>query len=196
MLIKTLPVGMIEANCYVVTNEDTLACVVIDPGDESNTILDYLESNHLRCEAILLTHGHYDHVGAVLQVMEETGAPVYICPRDDARFTGERHYSFPMPEDGRYFDEGDVLNFAGMDFRILATPGHSPGSVCIICGDAIFTGDTLFAHGYGRTDFPGGDMSKLIESLRKLLEMDGDITVYSCHGEAATIAQIRRGYYR
>ena len=88
MLIKTLPVGQLETNCYVVSNEETLGCVVIDPGDESNRILDYLEDNHLKCEAIFLTHGHYDHTGAVEAVMEETGAPVYICPRDDAPARG------------------------------------------------------------------------------------------------------------
>ena len=84
MLIKTLPVGQLETNCYVVTNENTLESVVIDPGDEANTILDYLESNRLRCAAIFLTHGHYDHVGAVAALREETGAPVYMNPRDDA----------------------------------------------------------------------------------------------------------------
>ena len=195
MLIKTLPVGMIEANCYVVTNEETLAYVVIDPGDESNTILDYMESNHLHCEAILLTHGHYDHVGAVLQVMEDTGAPVYICPRDDARITGERHYSFPMPEGGRYFDDGDVLNFAGMDFQILAMPGHSPGSVCIICGDAIFTGDTLFRGSCGRADLPGGDMMEELRSLKRLCELPGDYEVYPGHMDSSTLERERNFNY-
>ena len=105
MLIKTLPVGQLETNCYVVSNEETLGCVVIDPGDESNRILDYLEDNHLKCEAIFLTHGHYDHTGAVEAVMEETGAPVYICPRDDAHTTGDTHYSYMLPEGGRYYDD-------------------------------------------------------------------------------------------
>jgi glyoxylase-like metal-dependent hydrolase (beta-lactamase superfamily II) len=82
MLIKTIPVGQLETNCYVVSDEDTMECAVIDPGDESNAILDYLEDNHLKCSAILITHGHYDHVGAVLPVMEETGAPVYINEKD------------------------------------------------------------------------------------------------------------------
>ena len=93
MLIKTLPVGQLETNCYVVTNEDTLACVVIDPGDESNYILNYLEDNHLNCEAIFLTHGHYDHVGAVEAIMEETGAPVYLCARDDVKSSKPDHRS-------------------------------------------------------------------------------------------------------
>lgn len=195
MLIKTLPVGMIEANCYIVTNEETLACVVIDPGDESNTILDYLESNHLKCEAIFLTHGHYDHVGAVRQVMEETGAPVYICSRDDARITSERYYSFPMPEGGRYYDEGDVLNFAGMDFQILATPGHSPGSVCIICGDALFTGDTLFRGSCGRADLPGGDMLEELRSLKRLCDLPGDYEVYPGHMDSSTLERERNFNY-
>ena len=195
MLIKTIPVGQLETNCYVVTDEQTLDCAVIDPGDESNAILDYLESNHLRCEAILLTHGHYDHVGAVWEVMEETGAPVYICPRDDARITGERHYSFPMPEGGRYFDEGDVLNFAGMDFRILATPGHSPGSVCIICGDAIFTGDTLFRGSCGRADLPGGDMVEELRSLKRLCDLSGDYEVYPGHMDSSTLERERNFNY-
>ena len=100
MLIKTLPVGQLETNCYVVINEDTLSCVVIDPGDESNVILNCLEDNRLHCEAIFLTHGHYDHVGAVEAIMEETGAPVYLCPRDDAHMTGDRHYAYLLPEAG------------------------------------------------------------------------------------------------
>ena len=111
MLVKTIPVGQLETNCYVVTNEETLGCVVIDPGDESNTILDYLEDNRLRCEAIFLTHGHYDHVGAVEAVMEETGAPVYLCPRDDAHSTGDTHYSYLLPEGGeRTADDNGVFH--------------------------------------------------------------------------------------
>ena len=101
MLIKTLPVGQLETYCYVVTNEDTLECVVIDPGDESNTILDYMESNHLKCRAILLTHGHYDHVGAVDAVAEETGGdrlPERAGRRADDR--GDYHFPFSCPRTG------------------------------------------------------------------------------------------------
>ena len=96
MLIKTLPVGQLETNCYVVTNEKTLECAVIDPGDESNLIMDYLEDNRLKCRAILLTHGHFDHVGAVPAVAEETGAPVYISERDDANTAGASRHAFPL----------------------------------------------------------------------------------------------------
>ena len=89
MLIKTLPVGHLGTNCYVVTDENTLNCAVIDPGEESNTILDYIESNHLHCKLILLTHGHFDHVGAVYAVAEETGAVTYMNKKDDARYAGK-----------------------------------------------------------------------------------------------------------
>ena len=96
MLIKTIPVGQLETNCYIVTNEDTLECVVIDPGDESNTILDYIEDNRLKCRAIMLTHGHFDHVGAANAVAEETGAPVYINALDEAKNAPSMHFPFNL----------------------------------------------------------------------------------------------------
>ena len=195
MLIKTLPVGQLETNCYVVSNEETLGCVVIDPGDESNRILDYLEDNHLKCEAIFLTHGHYDHTGAVEAVMEETGAPVYICPRDDAHTTGDRHYSYMLPEGGRYYDDGDVLRFAGLSFQILAVPGHTAGGVAIVCEDALFTGDTLFPGSCGRTDLPGGDMEEEFRSLKRLCDLPGDYEVYPGHMDSSSLERERNFNY-
>ena len=195
MLIKTLPVGQLETNCYVVSNEETLGCVVIDPGDESNRILNYLEDNHLKCEAIFLTHGHYDHTGAVEAVMEETGAPVYICPRDDAHTTGDRHYSYMLPEGGRYYDDGDVLRFAGLSFQILAVPGHTAGGVAIVCEDALFTGDTLFRGSCGRTDLPGGDMEEEFRSLKRLCDLPGDYEVYPGHMDSSSLERERNFNY-
>ena len=195
MLIKTLPVGQLETNCYVVSNEETLGCVVIDPGDESNRILDYLEDNHLKCEAIFLTHGHYDHTGAVEAVMEETGAPVYICPRDDAHTTGDRHYSYMLPEGGRYYDDGDVLRFAGLSFQILAVPGHTAGGVAIVCENALFTGDTLFRGSCGRTDLPGGDMEEEFRSLKRLCDLPGDYEVYPGHMDSSSLERERNFNY-
>ena len=195
MLIKTLPVGQLETNCYVVSNEETLGCVVIDPGDESNRILDYLEDNHLKCEAIFLTHGHYDHTGAVEAVMEETGAPVYICPRDDAHTTGDPHYSYMLPEGGRYYDDGDVLRFAGLSFQILAVPGHTAGGVAIVCEDALFTGDTLFRGSCGRTDLPGGDMEEEFRSLKRLCDLPGDYEVYPGHMDSSSLERERNFNY-
>ncbi len=153
MLIKCLPVGHLMTNCYIVTDETTLECAVIDPGDESNTILYYLEDNHLTCRAILLTHGHYDHTGAVYAVHEETGAPVYMNALDAGTAVAFDSYSFVPPEGTIFYKEGDEVKVGNLTFRVMETPGHTPGGVTLICGDALFTGDTLFNGSCGRTDF-------------------------------------------
>ena len=192
MNIKTLPVGQLETNCYVVVNEQRLECVVIDPGDESNTILDYIEDNKLKCCAIMLTHGHYDHVGAVMEIMEQTGCEMYINPRDEGYEPGMSGMKFKMPEGGKYYDDGDVVKAAGLEFKVLATPGHTPGGVCLICGNALFTGDTLFDNSYGRTDFPTGDDLDMLRSLKRLMmETEGNPTVYPGHETTCTMDSAR-----
>ena len=195
MLIKTIPVGQLETNCYVVTDEKSLLCAVIDPGDESNTILDFLEENHLHCRAILLTHSHFDHVGAVETVAEETGATVYMNRRDD---TGgeDLHRPFTLPENGEYLDEGDAVEIGALRFEVLATPGHTPGGLCFRCGEALFTGDTLFRGSCGRTDLPGGDMDEELRSLKKLCELPGDYEVYPGHMDPSSLDRERAlNYY-
>ena len=128
--------------------------------------------------------------------MEETGAPVYLCPRDDAHATGDRHYSYLLPEEnGRLYDDGDVLRFAGMSFEILATPGHSPGSVSIVCEGALFSGDTLFRGSCGRADLPGGDMEEELRSLKRLCELPGDYEVYPGHMDATSLERERNFNY-
>ena len=195
MLIKTLPVGDLETNCYLVTNEKTLESVMIDPGDESNTILDYLESNHLSCKAIFLTHGHYDHVGAVDAVQEETGSTVYMNAKDDAKNMHSFHFPFTLPENGRYYDDGDVLTVAGIDFTILSTPGHTPGSVVIQAEDALFTGDTLFRGSCGRTDLDGGNMEDMLQSLKKICLLEGDYEIYPGHMDCSSLIRERNFNY-
>ena len=195
MLIKTIPVGQLETNCYVVTNEKTLECVVIDPGDESNSILDYLESDNLKCRAVMLTHGHYDHVGAVDTIAEETGAPVYMNERDDARRGTDVHFPYRLRENGKSYDDGDVIEAAGLRFEVIATPGHTPGGVTLRCEDALFTGDTLFKGSCGRTDLPGGDMMTELRSLRRLCELPGDYEVYPGHMDSSTLEREREFNY-
>ena len=192
MNIKTLPVGQLETNCYVVVNEQRLECVVIDPGDESNTILDYIEDNKLKCCAIMLTHGHYDHVGAVMEIMEQTGCEMYINPRDEGYEPGMSGMKFKMPEGGKYYDDGDVVKAAGLEFKVLATPGHTPGGVCLICGNALFTGDTLFRGSCGRTDLPSGNMRMEMASLKRLCALPGDYEVYPGHMDSSTLERERR----
>lgn len=188
MLIKCLPVGHLMTNCYIVTDETTLECAVIDPGDESNTILYYLEDNHLTCRAILLTHGHYDHTGAVYAVHEETGAPVYMNALDAGTAVAFDSYSFVPPEGTIFYKEGDEVKVGSQTFRVMETPGHTPGGVTLICGDALFTGDTLFAGSCGRTDLPGGDPMEMLASLRRLGRLEGDYTVYPGHMDSTTLA--------
>ena len=192
MNIKTIPVGQLETNCYVVVNEETLACVVIDPGDESNAIMDYIESNRLRCEAIMLTHGHFDHVGAVNEILEQTGCALYINPRDEGYEVGKSGMKYKMPEGGKYYDDGDIIVEAGLEFKVLATPGHTPGSVCLICGGALFTGDTLFRGSCGRADLPGGSMREEMRSLKKICELEGDYEVYPGHMDSSSLERERR----
>ncbi len=190
MLIKTIPVGQLEENCYIVTNEKTLECVVIDPGDESNTILDYLEENSLKCRAIMITHGHFDHVGAVEAVAEETGATVYMNSRDDTGGSSP-HLRFRLPEGGISYDDGDLIDEAGLRFEIIATPGHTPGGVTIRCENALFTGDTLFRGSCGRVDLDGGDPMAEMLSLKRLCSLSGDFEVYPGHMDSTTLERER-----
>jgi len=187
MLIKTLPVGMLDTNCYVITDEKTLKCAIIDPGADSNTILDYIESNNLRPEMIFLTHGHFDHHIALQAVMEGTGASAYINKKDAT--TDGWYDKYKIADDGhmKWYSEGDVMKIGGLRFHILETPGHSPGSVTIMCENAIFTGDTLFRECCGRTDLDGGDDDILMKSLKRLAELDGDYEVYPGHAESSTL---------
>lgn len=187
MLIKTLNVGHLDTNCYVVTDEDSLLCAVIDPGAESNTILDYLEEHKLKCAAILLTHAHFDHVGAVDTVLEETGAQLYLCGKElqlSPRMSG----GWRPGEGARFYAEGDTVAVGALCFTVLETPGHTPGGVCLLCGSALFTGDTLFRGSCGRADFEGADLMQEFASLKKLAELPGDYEVYPGHDIQTTLS--------
>jgi glyoxylase-like metal-dependent hydrolase (beta-lactamase superfamily II) len=193
MLIKTLPVGQLETNCYVVTDEATLACAIIDPGADSNAILDYVEANKLRPAAIFLTHGHFDHVLALPAVYAETGAPPYIHA-NDAYPPGDGSHKLQAFDGLKNYAEGDVIDVGGLKFTVMETPGHSPGSVTLQCEDALFSGDTLFCDSCGRTDL-GGSMDEMLASLKRLSALDGDFEVYPGHGESTTLSRERQFNY-
>ena len=140
----------------------------------------------------LLTHGHYDHTGAVYAVHEETGAPVYMHALDAGTAVAFDSYSFVPPEGTIFYKEGDEVRVGNLTFRVMETPGHTPGGVTLICGDALFTGDTLFAGSCGRTDFEGGSMEVELQSLAKIAALPGDYEVYPGHMDCSTLETERR----
>ena len=188
MLIKTLPVGHLETNCYVVTDEQTLECAVIDPGAESNTILGYLEDNHLKCVAVMLTHAHFDHIGALDAVLSETGATLYVNKKEVGSAVTGIGRGFKPPEGTVFYGEGDTVKVGSVEFHVMETPGHTPGGVTLVCGDSLFTGDTLFRLSCGRTDFPGGDMNEELRSLKRIADLPGDYDVYPGHAEGSRLS--------
>ena len=195
MLIKTLPVGYLGTNCYVVTDENTRMCAVIDPGADSNTILDYIESNKLKAVAIFLTHSHFDHCMALEAVLEATEAPIYIN-YNDVNSSGRRdQHKLNESELLNNYAEGDVMKVGDLDITVLETPGHSPGSVTLMCDSALFTGDTLFRDSCGRTDLGEGNMDSLMESLQRLSALEGDYEVYPGHGDSSTLNRERSFNY-
>lgn len=183
--MKALSVGALATCCYIVWDDASASCVVIDPGDEAERIRRACEGH--RIEAILLTHGHFDHIGAVRELAKD-GAEIVIHSADAPMLLDERLNAswlvgdhITAPEATRTIAEGDVLHYAGVAFKVLHTPGHTPGCVCYQAGECLFTGDTLFHFGYGRTDLPGGSMQQLAASLRRLQPLARQCEVYPGH---------------
>ncbi len=186
MEFAVLALGAYQTNCYIVWQEERTDCVLIDPGYAPEKILDAVGQLGKTVSAILLTHGHFDHVGGVKKIAEVTGCKVYLRPEE--RKLPEMMTDGPLYSTDTY---GETLCVAGLEFAILHTPGHTPGSVCLICDGVIFSGDTLFAGSCGRTDFPGSDPKKMVLSLKKLAQLPGDYSVFPGHGEDTTLSYER-----
>jgi len=158
-------------------------------------VLDYIEANKLKVRAIFLTHGHFDHTTGAAALKEETGADLYIHRLDCAEKKSEGYMKYVPPADVKHYAEGDEIRVSGLVFKVLETPGHSPGSVTLMCEDALFTGDTLFRDSCGRTDFEGGSMRVLLKSLKRLYELEGDFEVYPGHADCTTLSRERSENY-
>lgn len=203
MHVATLPLGPYETNCFVVWNDEREA-LVIDPGYAADAILRFIKDNNLRVVAYPLTHGHMDHVSALADVYRHHPAPVGLHPADAAwAFTAANRmppfYDIPQapPEIARAYAEDQVWEDAGFRYRILETPGHTPGSVTFHFEEqgTIFSGDVLFQGSVGRTDLPGGDARTLGDALRRLASLPDDVTVYPGHGPVTTISEEKRTNY-
>ncbi len=197
MIIKSLEVGPIMANCYIVGCEQTRKAAVIDPGGDADRILMTLADEKLEVAYLINTHGHFDHVGANRQMKESTGAPLLIHAGDgpmlsrlstDAAMFGLSAQNSPDPD--RTVEEGDTVEFGEIALKVLHTPGHSPGGIALHTDGVVFVGDTLFAGSIGRTDLPGGDYNTLIQSVRtKLFPLGDEVKVFCGHGPATTIGR-------
>lgn len=194
--VYTLPLGDYQTNCYIVCAAESKTCAVIDPGYFPERILSFLADKGLGLDAILLTHGHFDHVGAVKALVEATGCRLWMKESDyTQRSNPQNDFLYPIHDcdfcEVSFCEEGEKISAGGAVFTVMETPGHTWGSVCYLCEDAIFSGDTLFAGSCGRTDLPGGDYGTIVLSLERLAELQEDYTVYPGHGSATTLAQER-----
>ncbi|MDM8516369.1 MBL fold metallo-hydrolase [Desulfobacterales bacterium HSG16] len=201
MIIKEMPVGPIMANCYIVGCEETKEAAVIDPGDDADQILMGLAELGLTVKYIINTHGHFDHVGANRRMKDATGAPILIHAGDSPMLsqlsTAAATFGLSSensPEPDRTIDDGDTISFGNIEFKVIHTPGHSPGGVSLFADGNVFVGDTLFAGSIGRTDLPGGDYQTLIDSIRnKLFPLGDKVEVYCGHGPKTSIGREKQG---
>ncbi len=197
MIVSYYPVGALQANCVFVSDENGNTAV-IDPGDEAQRLLKLLNESNLTVTAILLTHAHFDHMLAVRDLQQATGAPLFVHEADAPALSNEALSLVPaylqpyVLEADRLLKDGDTVDIGSLTLTAMHTPGHTLGSCCYRCGDLLVSGDTLFAGSMGRTDLPGGDTAAMFRSLCRLSELPDETRVIAGHGEETTIGYERR----
>ena len=190
--VDTLALGAYQTNCYIVREAMSKSCAVIDPGYTPEVILQFLKKEGLSLDAILLTHGHFDHVGAVETLVEATGCQLWMHEGDYSQFPNPTNsYFYPLANSDfteiRFCEHQEQICAGGLTFTVWTTPGHTWGSVCYLCEDSLFCGDTLFAGSCGRTDLPGGDRSAMQDSLEWLKTAPSHYRIYPGHGVSSTL---------
>ena len=200
MKVKKVVVGIFEANCYILWDEKDKEAIVVDPGEEGERIIEVIRKDSLKIRSIVNTHTHIDHIGANDFLREKTEAPLLAHSADVfllqnaelnlSALTGKDR-SFGLPD--RVLEEGDEIRVGGFSLRILHTPGHTPGGICLYGDNKLFSGDTLFAGGIGRTDLAAGDLRELQKSIKdKILTLPDEVVVYPGHGPSTTVGKERR----
>ena len=200
-MMKThdLVVGPLQVNCYVVYDEKSSEAAIVDPGDDVIGILRLLEEKSLTPKLIVCTHGHFDHVGGVRALKAETDASIvlhgddlgiYERAQEQAALWGFSVERPPSPD--VIVAEGDRVRIGDFEMVVMHTPGHSPGSICLLHRDILFSGDTVFAGSIGRTDFSGGSLQAMKLSFRRIIDLPGETRLFPGHGPASTVAEERK----
>ncbi|MDU1076443.1 MAG: MBL fold metallo-hydrolase [Clostridium sp.] len=194
MIIKAIPAGIYDANCYIVMDEKTKDAVVLDPGGDGEMLERAIKDMKANVKSILLTHGHMDHVGGVEYLSDKLNVPFYISKIDEEYMEKDNYVFGSIRNANGYLEDGNELSFGSLNIKVIATPGHTKGGLCFLIEDKLFTGDTLFQGSIGRTDFIGGSFPEIIDSIKtKLLPLGDEIEVYPGHGPKSSIGY-EKGY--
>ena len=194
MIIKAIPAGIYDANCYIVMDEKTKDAVVLDPGGDGEMLERAIKDMKANVKSILLTHGHMDHVGGVEYLSDKLNVPFYISKIDEEYMEKDNYVFGSIRNANGYLEDGNALSFGSLNIKVIATPGHTKGGLCFLIEDKLFTGDTLFQGSIGRTDFIGGSFPEIIDSIKPtLLPLGDEIEVYPGHGPKSSIGY-EKGY--
>ncbi|GAB6100323.1 MBL fold metallo-hydrolase [Halanaerocella petrolearia] len=201
MIVKRLVVGQLDVNCYLVADEKTDKVIVIDPGAQASQILQMIKEKEWQLEYIINTHGHADHIAANKELLTETEAELLIHQADSdflqnselnlSAYIGNPSQKIKSPQADNLLVEGDLIESGNLTFEVIHTPGHTPGSISLKSAEGLFSGDTVFARGVGRTDFPHGSSKDLKISVNKLVSLPPELKLYPGHGPTYTLEEVK-----